>query len=119
MAQDRLANDKDFLMWVRNRMVNLFGDDPNNDWIKRLEDMSIFLPGPTLIPLTTAEYNSDYMRIPTWRLQDLGQYCLIDKGDLEPMRQYQPYKQDPELAERQRARQELVNRRRNEEKDIF
>lgn len=83
---DLLANDKDFLMWVRNRLVNVLGDDPDADWVKRLEDMSIFLPGPTKISLVNGEVRGNYFRVATFRAQDLGEHWLIKKEGARPLR---------------------------------
>lgn len=33
-------NDKEFLNWIINRLTNLFGDDPNADFIHRLRNIS-------------------------------------------------------------------------------
>lgn len=85
-AEDRTKNDKDFLMWIRNRMVNLFGDDPESEYIKRLEDMSIFLPGPTVIPLRNSAVNPEYVRVARFQLSDLGDFFLFHKDAAEPMR---------------------------------
>lgn len=112
--EDRLSNDKDFLMWVRNRLVNLFGDDPKSEYIERLETLSAFLPGPVVIVPMDRDIDPEYIRIPKYRLDDLGDYFMFKKGDEEPMRQYKPYEEDPELRAQRDAKRAEMNRKRNE-----
>lgn len=33
-------SDGDFLMWIRNRLVNVYGESPNTDFVLRLQQIS-------------------------------------------------------------------------------
>lgn len=81
-----LNNEKSFLTWVRNRLVNVLGDDPQEDYIQRLDDLISFQPGEAIIQPRNGDRVPAYRRVATHNLQDLGEYYLIEKDKVEDLR---------------------------------
>jgi len=56
-------NDKEFLNWIITRLTNMFGDDPNSDFIHRLRSINTIHPEVAIwaiqwdgIPIIDSEY---------------------------------------------------------------
>ena len=80
-------NDKEFLDWIITRLTNMFGDDPNADFIHRLRNIANKLAyndiRTRLERLIKSEFIDSWLNTPNQALNNQRPIDLIHKGDIE------------------------------------
>lgn len=80
-------NDKEFLYWIIDRLTNVFGEDPNADFIHRLRNIANKLAyndiRTRLERLIKPEFIDSWLNTPNRVLNNERPIDLIHKGDIQ------------------------------------
>lgn len=73
-------SDGEFLMWMRNRLVNSYGESTSTDFVQRLEQIAQLL-GTGFGPIDSDEL-SYYLMVPRHRVIDAPEFIYVMKRDM-------------------------------------